>query len=127
ALAEAAELFEQLRQAPDLQVATGVDAEQLHLARRDLADARDAPYWQPVHEFIHGSGRDGELAVRLAPVAGHLGEELVRRDTGRDGDADVLAHTAADLGGHARRAALAGLTVADVEVGLVQRERFDQV
>src|SRR3546814_17879685 len=67
-----------------------------------------------------------DLTVGLAEVGRDLGHELVRRDPGRSGQPGFLPDRAADrLGGGGGRGQ-PGAVVADVEVGLVQRPRFDR-
>lgn len=87
-----------------------------NLGHRQLGD-------EPV-DLLRGNH---EQPVRLAPVAGDLGQELVRRDARRNGDVQLLGHPAADVLGNPRGATGEMRRSADVQVGLVQRKRLDQI
>ncbi|MNC36573.1 hypothetical protein D3C75_851010 [compost metagenome] len=84
-------------------------------------------YRQGGDERVHLGRRDHEQAIGLAPVAGDLGEELVRRHPGRHGDVQLRAHPLADVLGDARGAAGKVRGVGHVQIGFVQRQRFDQL
>ncbi|MCY1436912.1 hypothetical protein D9M71_530520 [compost metagenome] len=66
-------------------------------------------------------------AIGFSPVTGDLGQELVRRHTGRDSDMQGTGNASADILGDARGTARIPLAVAHIQVGLVQRQRFDQL
>jgi hypothetical protein len=72
--------------------------------------------------------RSGAITVRPSGLPGcDLGQELVRRDSGRCGEsgasADFVFDAACDL--YAKR--LAPAVLADVEIRLVQRQRLDEI
>jgi hypothetical protein len=68
-----------------------------------------------------------ELAVGLALVRGQLSQELVVADARRGGQARVLQDPGANLAGGVGGGGQAPAIGGDVEIGLVQRQRFDQV
>ena len=125
--AEAAELLPQLFQWPRTQVADGGDAQRRQLALRHLAHAGDAADRQRGQEGFDLVRADHAQAVRLVPVRGDLGQELVRRHPGRGGQRGDLADLRPNRLGHRGGAGQAGLRRGHVQVGLVQRQRFDQV
>ena len=73
------------------------------------------------------SGRDHAQAVGLAMVGGELGDELAVGNAGRGGESGFLADPAADVLGDRPRAAEAVPVLGDVEIGLVEAQRLDQV
>ncbi|MCY1534368.1 hypothetical protein D9M68_697380 [compost metagenome] len=111
---------------PRPQVGAGLRTQPPQLGRGDLADPVDAIDRQRGDEGIDRRRADHEQAVGLVPVAGDLGDELARPHAGRNGHADLVAHALADFFGNAGGAAGMARAEADVEVGLVQRQRFDQ-
>jgi hypothetical protein len=70
---------------------------------------------------------DHEQAVRLAPVGGDLGQELVRSHARGRGQVGFRANLGADGLRHRGGAGQPGPVLADVEIGLVQRQWLDQV
>ena len=60
-------------------------------------------------------------------VRGELGDELAIRHPGRGGQPGFGADAGADLLGDGARAAQAMAVLADVEIGLVEAQRLDQV
>ena len=71
-------------------------------------------------------GRDDELAIGLALVGRELGEELVVGDAGGRGETRLLENARTNLfrrGGRRRKAAQ---VLSDVEIGFIERQRFDQ-
>ncbi|MNF96253.1 hypothetical protein D3C84_790360 [compost metagenome] len=61
------------------------------------------------------------------PVAGDLGEKLVRRHPGRHGDVQLIGYPPPDVLGNARGAPTEMRAVRHVEVGLIEGKRLDQV
>ena len=123
----AAEALFERRGAERAQVRHRRHAEFGELGFHHLADARQPADGQGREEGFDLVRADHEQAIGLAPVRGDLREELVRRDAGRRGEFGFLADLRADRlrgGGRARQA---GEGLGDVEVGLVERQRFDQV
>ncbi|MNM85876.1 hypothetical protein D3C81_980140 [compost metagenome] len=118
--AEAAEQGFQLFQRQLTQVTDGGDVQRRQLAGHHLAHARDAIDRQGRQELFDTRRRHHELAIGLAPVGGHLGQELVRGDAGRGGEpgdfTDLRADGAGNLGGDATTGRRRG----HVQVGLVQ-------
>ena len=115
------------RRAERAQVGDGGDAQLGEPRLHDLADAGQAPDRQRREEGLDLVRADHEQAVGLAPVRGDLGQELVRRDAGRGGELRLLADRGADRLGGRGGGGQAGLGRGDVEVGLVERQRLDQV
>ena len=60
-------------------------------------------------------------------VGGELGDELAVADAGRRGQPALLADSAADVLGDRPRAAEAVPVLGDVEIGLVEAQRLDQI
>ena len=108
------------------QFAAGAHAKRFETRGGDLADAKQTRYRQFDDEGVDRLRRHHEQAIRLVPVAGDLGNELVRRHPGGHRQADLVAHAGADLLGHARGAAGAAVDSGDVEIGFVERQRLDQ-
>ena len=92
----------------------------------DFAHAPDFFYRQHAHKLGHLIRAYQKLPIRLAPVAGDFGQEFVGRDTGRGGNAHLVADGVADGLRHQAGAALAVRLAAHVQVGFVQRQRLDQ-
>jgi hypothetical protein len=65
-----------------------------------LADARQLRHRQRREEGFDLRRLDHELAVRLAPVAGDLRQELVRRDACRGGELRLFADGGANRARH---------------------------
>src|SRR5258707_2396679 len=109
-----------------LYVTHGGDAHLRQHALRGLADAWDLADRKSDKECLDLMWPDDEAAVGLAPVAGDLGEELVRCHASRGGEVRLLADLAPDHlgclcgGGDARQ------LMRDVEVDLVEREPVHQ-
>ncbi|MNH15067.1 hypothetical protein D3C79_746740 [compost metagenome] len=74
--------------------------------------------------FVRGNH---EQAIGLAPVTGDLGQELVRRDTGRHGDMQLLGNPPANICSNPRGAAGEPGTVRHIQVSLIQRQWLDQI
>jgi hypothetical protein len=75
--ARLAKLFLQESKAPLAQLTPCADAQRLHSCRCRGADAVEPCDFKPFNESGAALGPDDEHAVRLAHVAGHLGQELV--------------------------------------------------
>src|ERR1051325_10882623 len=91
-----------------------------------LADAGDLAHGEADQEALHLVGADHEAAVRLLPVRGDLGEELVGGDAGGGGERRLRADLAADRLRGLRGGGDAGQLLRHVEVRLVEGARFDQ-
>ena len=89
-------------QAPVAKVGASEDAEPLHLARGDRADAVEARDRQRRDELRPLFRRDHAQAVGLALVGRELGDELAIADAGRRGEPGLLVDPAADVLGDAR-------------------------
>ena len=72
-------------------------------------------------------GPDHEKPIGFAPVRGDLREKLVRRDAGRRGQRELLADRSADRFGNRGRGRQIRLRLGDIEIGLVERERLDEI
>ena len=126
-LAELTEALHEFEQVAATHVAAGAYPLALESLGGDLAHAPDALDRQVLEKGLDRVGRNHELAVGFVPVARDLGDELVRRDAGGYGDADIACNAPADLGRNQRGAAAAGRAPADVEKGFVQRQGFNAV
>ena len=89
-------------------------------------DAPDALDRQRVQERELALGRHDEQPIRFRNGARDLGEELRPGDPDGDGDADLLAHPAAEPYGDLARRAREALHAAHVEEGLVDRDPLDE-
>ena len=127
ALTETAELAHQRQLVPVPQIQTGANSQARQLVSGDLADAMQLVHRQLCDEIIDLIRGNHEQPVGFAPVAGDLGQELVRRDASRHGDVQLLRHTTANFLGDARGAAGKMRRVTDIQIRLVQRQRLDQV
>jgi hypothetical protein len=109
------------------QFADGADADCGELAVHDLADAVDARYGKRREEVEHFVRPDHEQAVGFAPVRCDLGKEFRGRDAGGRGElrflTDLRADRLRDRGGGVER----GFRFGDVEIGFVERKRFDEI
>ncbi|MNN17025.1 hypothetical protein D3C81_1301920 [compost metagenome] len=70
---------------------------------------------------------DDEQPVGLFPVTGDLGQKLVRRHACRHGDVQLIGDPAPDVLGNSRCTASEMRAVRHIEVGLVERERLDDL
>ena len=127
ALAEAPEALRQLEHREGAQIGAARHPHGAEALGGRLAHAEDASHRQRRDEGIDLLGQHHEIAVGLVPVAGHLGQELVRRHPRGDRDADLGAHAPTDVARDQRGAAMAGARRAHVEEGFVQRQRLHQV
>ncbi len=109
------------------QVAHRVDAQLLQPRLRHLAHSRHFAHRQRLQKFQHLRGPDDELPVGLVPVRGNLGQEFVGRDAGRRGQAGFFADLMADDLSHFGRRGQPAFVMRHVQIGFVQRQRFDQV
>lgn len=109
------------------QVRAGHDAESFHLGRRRRADAMEFLDRQIGHEVRPGFRGDDGLSVRLVQVARHLRQELAVGDAGRGIEAGHLLDAGADDGGDLGGDRNILLVLSDVEIGLIERERLDEV
>jgi hypothetical protein len=80
-----------------------------------------------LHERLAFVGLNGELAVGLALARGELGQELVVGHPGRRIEACLFLDPGPDRLGGLPGCLHPGLVGYDVEIGLVERQRLDQV
>ena len=104
------------------QVGTSEDAHAVHRLgslgshEPELLDA------QRVDEVLRAAGVDGAQSVRLALVAGNLGEELVVAHSRRGGEVEALLDLRLYLSGDVNGEGYARLVVGHVEERLVERD-----
>ena len=98
----------------------------MQLAGGRRPDAPEPLDRERVEELELAAGGHDQQAVRLGDPARNLGQELRAGDPDGDGQADLLAHIEPQLGRDLDRAAGDPLEPADVEEGLVDRERLDE-
>ncbi len=93
-------------------------------AGEEGADAREPVVVERGKEFPLGAGRDGDQGIRLAELAGHLGNEFVRADPARERDPERLADRPPDH----RRDVFRGLLPVSpqVRIPLVDRSHLDR-
>ncbi len=109
------------------EVAYGFDVQVFEIFFGDFAYAGYASDGKGQQEGICFLRLDDEEAVGLAPVGGDLGEEFVGGYAGRGGEVELVADLLADGAGYAGRCGESGFVFGDVEIGLVEGERFDEV
>ena len=126
-VAAGAEIVGEEGAALSAKVGAGDDSEARHLLRGLRADAVEARDRKRSDERLALARRHHAQAVRLVLVAGKLGEELVVGDPGRGGEAGLGADPGADLLGDDGGDADPLQVLGDVEIGLVERERLDQL
>ncbi len=125
-LTKLAELLHEPEYVVVAHVAAGTDPLLFESLRGDLADTPDSIDRQVLEESVDLVRGDDILPVGLVPVARDLGDELVRRDPGGHGDADIARDTPADFLRNQRRAAVPARAGGHVEKGFVERQRLDQ-
>ena len=108
------------------QIRPRLDTELLHLCRGDRSNPVELADRQRRDEVGSHLRRDDELAIRLALAGRELGEELVVGDAGRCGETGLLENAPANLFRRGGRGLQAAQVLRDVEIGFIQRERFDQ-
>ena len=86
----------------------------------------ESAHRQSLDEGRPHPGRDDEQAIRLVPLGGELGQELVRRDAHRGRQPRLGAHAPPDVRGDGGRWPEEPLRAADVEEGLVDGERLHE-
>ena len=109
------------------QVGAGDDAQLLHPPRRHRPHAVEALDRQRGDEGGAFVRRDDAEAVGLVLVRCQFGDELVVADAGRGGEAGRVLNPRADLFGDRLGRAQAMAVFADVQIGFVERQRFDRV
>ena len=127
AVAVAAEQVGQFaaRQAP--QIAAGVKVERVQFVERYAADAGDFAQGQHGEKGIDFVRRQHKLAVWLAPVGSDFGEEFVGGDAGGGGQAGGIENVGANLPRGSAGGGQAEFVGTDVEIGFIQRQRFDHI
>ncbi len=103
-----------------------VDAALAEARGRDGPDAPQRVNRQFLQEVLHAFGGNHRQAVRLAPGRGDLREKLVRRHARRRRKSRTFFNCGLDLPGDGHAQRLAPGVFRDVEVGLVERQTFDQ-
>ena len=109
------------------QVGSLVDAEGVHLAGGDLADAPEGLDGEAGDEVGGAVGMDGVQPVRLAVVGRYLGEEFVVGDSGGGDEAQFLTDFPLDGLGDVDGEGNAFFVLRDVEERLVEGERLHDV
>ena len=117
--------FEKLERAV-AQVAPVFDAEPLHLGGGRRADAMELRDRQRLDERGPHTGCDDEQPVRLVLIGGKLGEEFVVGNAGGGRQPGLGADVGADHLGDIGRERDVAVVLGDVEIGLVEAQRFDQ-
>ena len=105
----------------------GDDAEPLHLGGGRRPDAMEFLHRQIGDEARPGLRGDDRLPIRLVQVARHLREELAIGNAGRGIETGDLLDAGSDDRCDLGRDRNAPLVLGDVEIGLVQGQRLDQV
>ena len=72
-------------------------------------------------------GLNHKEAVGLAPIRSDLGQEFVRSNAGRSGQVQFVANLLANGASNPGRGGQTGFVFGYVEVGLVQRQGFNQI
>ena len=103
-----------------------LDPERAHLDRRLWTDAVELRHRQGCNKGLRLVRHDRELAVWLAIVRRDLGEELVAGNSRRGREPGFLVDARPDFLRGLPRRRDASEIVGDVEIGFVERERFDQ-
>ncbi|MNV47919.1 hypothetical protein D3C71_1398020 [compost metagenome] len=103
------------------------DAQFAQLVSGDFTDPVQLAHRQSTDEILDLIRCNDEQTVGFFPVAGDLGEKLVRRHTGRNGDVQLIRDPTTDVLGDARGATTEMRAVRHIEVGLVEGKRLDDV
>lgn len=93
----------------------------------DLADAMQLAHGQRRNKVLHLIRGDHKQSIGLFPVAGDLGQELVRRHPRRNRDMQLIGDPPTDILGNTRGAAAEMRAIGNIQIGFVQRQRFDQI
>src|SRR6202042_3373457 len=120
------EVLLQEREGLTSQIRARLDAKGAHLDRGLWADAVELRDRQRRDKRLCLVGHDRELAVWLAIVRCDLGEELVAGNSGRGCKPDFVVDPRPDCLGGLPRGRDAFEIVGYVEIGLIEREGFDQ-
>ena len=102
------------------------DADGAQLACRDRSDAPERLDRKLLQETLDALGCDHRQAVGFAPARGDLGQELVRRHARRAAQGGFVADARLEPQRHVARKRLAPQVLGDVQVSLVERQRFHQ-
>ncbi len=125
--AERSEARLQFLQRQRTQIAHRRDAQLGQLGRHHLAHARHAVHRQRRQELLDAMRWHHELPIRLAPIRGDLGQELVRRDPRGRRQLRLLADLRADDLCNLRRHRHAALVLGHIEIRFIQRQRLHQL
>ncbi len=120
------EAGEQSVEGQGAQLGDGRDAELGEGPLRRRTDAVQPAHRQRCEEGLDLVRPDHRQAVGLAVVGGDLGHQLVGGDADRDRQPPLFAHPTADVLGDRGCAREGPQVLAEVEEGLVERERLDE-
>ena len=107
------------------QVAAGANAELVHFAFGNFADAPEFADGEFGGELGAALGGDDGYAIGLLAIRGDFGEEFIVGDAGGGGELEFAADARAYLLRHEGGRAAAERAGTDVEVGFVERHGFD--
>ena len=110
-----------------LQVAHGGDTEVCEAPLRRRADAGKGAHRHLAQAAAHVRPGERREPAGLVELGGDLGEQLGGTDADRAGEAELVPHRALDPPGDLLGWAEEPAAAADVEEGLVDRDRLDQV
>jgi hypothetical protein len=110
-----------------LQIGPRLDPQVVHRLGGDGPDAVDGLDRQVGNECLLLGGRHNREAVGLVLIRGDLGHELAGADACGGRESGFVTDLASNATGKESAGGRALLGIRDIEVGLIQRERFDQV
>ena len=107
------------------QIASGANAELVHFALGNFADAPEFADGEFGGELGSAFGGDDGYAIGLLAIGGDFGEEFIVGDAGGGGELEFAADARAYFFCHKSGRAAAERAGTDVEVGFVERHGFD--
>ena len=110
-----------------VEVAPGVDAVLVHLFGRYGADTPEGLDRKAVDKLLCRVGMNRAEAVGLAVVGGNLGQEFIIGNAGGGDEVEAFANLLLDFAGDIDGQFNARLVLGNVEEGLVERDRLDDV
>ena len=125
-LAPLSELNNHFRQGHFLKICAGMDTTLCEALRTLGPDAPDLTHRECGHEFLNLLRQNGELTVGFAPVAGDLGEHLVRGNACRSRQAGLLQDLRPDFLGDIPGVTPPSRGSGHIQVGLIEGERLHQ-
>jgi hypothetical protein len=132
-VSQLAEVFAQIAELPDEilfgksgELADRLDADGVQPLLGFFADAPDPSDRQRGEKLRDAIGSHDDQTVRLAVVAGELGEELVRRDADRSREPHLAFDAGLDLAGNFGSRAEQFLAAGHIQKRLIQAQRLDQ-